>query len=153
MGVTADGNLCALWDVVFDHGGLLLDDVHDGDDDLIDVLFGQLLSGLESLNHVVDELNRHLVLELGAVVRGIDYHVLEVQALCGRGRILDFNGLEEGVSLDNLVALGHAQLCVGIVGGLLGDELPVAEGLAMLEDGRVGRGAAVVCLDEWLASH
>lgn len=72
--------------------------------------------------------------------------MFEVQALCGRGRIFDFNGLEEGVPLDNLVALGHAQLCVGIVGGFLDDELPVAEGFTMLEDGRVGRGAAKVCL-------
>lgn len=68
MRVTTDCNLMTLLNVVLDHGGLLLDNVHDGDDDLVDVLLGQLLSVLKSFNHVLYELEGHLVLELCAVV-------------------------------------------------------------------------------------
>lgn len=66
--VTTDCDFMALLNVVLDHGGLLFDNVHDGDDDLVDVLLGQLLSVLKSFNHVLYELECHLVLELCAVV-------------------------------------------------------------------------------------
>ena len=147
MGVAADGDLVALLDVVLDHGRLLLDNVHDGQDDLVGVLLGQLLAIFEPLDHVLDELLRHAALELGAVVVGLEQHVLDVEAFSGRGRVVDLDGLEEGIALDDALALGHAQLRVGVGGGLFGDQPPVAQGLAVLEHGRVGRGAAVVGLD------
>lgn len=53
---------------MLDHSGLFLDNVHYGDDDLVDILLGQLLSVLEPLNHVFDELQRHLVSQLRAIV-------------------------------------------------------------------------------------
>ena len=68
MRVTTDCDFMALLNVVLDHGGLLLDNVHDGDDDLVDVLLSQLLSILKSLNHVLYEFEGHLILELCAVV-------------------------------------------------------------------------------------
>ena len=61
MSITADSDLFSVCDIVLDHGGLLLDNVHDRDDDLVDVLLGQLLSVLKSLNHVFDKLQCHLV--------------------------------------------------------------------------------------------
>ncbi|KAF2826569.1 hypothetical protein CC86DRAFT_32240, partial [Ophiobolus disseminans] len=145
--VAADGDLVARGHVVLDHGGLRLDDVHDGQDDLVGVLLGQLLAVLEALHHVGDEGGRHGAGQRGAVVAGLEQHVVDVEALCGRRGVVDLDGLEEGVALDDALAFRHAQLRVGVGGGLADDELPVAQGLAVLENGRVGRGAAVVGLD------
>jgi hypothetical protein len=146
MRVTADGDLVPLFDVILDHGRFLLDDVHDGQYYLVGILLGQLLAVLEPLDHVLDELDRHLAFQLWAVVLGFEGHVLDIQPFCRRGSIVDLDGLQEGISLDDALTLGHAQLRVRIVRGLLYDELPIAEGFAVLEHGRVRRGAAVVCL-------
>lgn len=132
---------------MLDHGGLLLDNVHDGQYYLVGVLLGDLLAVLELLDHVLDEFQRHAALQVRSLVAVLEHHVLHVQALCRRRRILHLNGLEEGVALDDALAFRHAQLRVGIAGRLLDDELPVAQGLAVLQYGRVGGGAAVVGLD------
>ena len=146
MGVSANSNLLAFGDVVLDHGWLLLHNIHDGDDDLVDVLLCQLLSVLEPLNHVLDELQCHLVFELCAIVGSVHHHMFQIEALGSRWRIFDFDGFEEGISLDDLFTFDHAQLRVGIVGRLLDDELPVAESFAVLENGSVRRGATVESL-------
>ena len=146
MRVTADCNLFSLFNVVLHHCRLLLDNIHDGHDDLVGVLLGQLLAVLELLNHVLDELERHALLECGPLVALLEHHVLDVEALCGRRRILDLDGLEEGVALDDLFAFCHAQFRVRIARRLLDDDFPVAQGFAVLENGSVCRGAAVVCL-------
>lgn len=133
---------------MLDHGRLPLDNVHDGHNDHVGVLLRNLLAVLELLDHVLDELERHaLARQHRALVALLERHVLQVEPLSGRRRILDLNGLQKGIPLDDALALGHAQLGVGIVGGLADDELPVAKGLAVLQNRRVCRGAAVVCLD------
>lgn len=56
MCVSTDSDLVALLDVDFYHGGFLLHNLHDRYDDLVDVLPGDLLTVLEPLDHVLDEL-------------------------------------------------------------------------------------------------
>lgn len=78
--------------------------------------------------------------------------MFDIEAFCCRGSIFNFDGLEESVALDNLLAVGEADLCQSIVGCLLYDQFPVTEGLVMLQNGSVGGSAAVVCL-EWTVSR
>ena len=68
VGISTDCNLLTIRNIMLDHSGFFLDNVHYGDDDLVDILLGQLLSVLEPLNHVFDELQRHLVSQLRAIV-------------------------------------------------------------------------------------
>jgi hypothetical protein len=61
MCVSAHCDLVPVLDVYLDHGGFLLDQVHDGQYDLENVLPRDLLPILEPLDHVLDELERHLL--------------------------------------------------------------------------------------------
>ena len=78
MGISANCNLVTICNIMLDHGGFLLDNVHDSDDDLVDVFLSQLLSVLEPLNHVFDKLQSHLISQLCAIVCGVHSHVFEV---------------------------------------------------------------------------
>ena len=51
--------------------------------------------------------------------------MLQVQAFSCRGCVLHFDSLEEGITLDNLLAVGQTNFCGGIAGGLLDDYLPI----------------------------
>ena len=110
VGVTADSDLLALAHIMLDHGRLFPRDVHDCKDDLVGILLGDLLAVLKSLNHVLNEVECHLVAQLCAIVATLQYHVVDVKALRDRRRVIDFNSLQEGISLDDLLAVQHAQL-------------------------------------------
>src|SRR5690242_11973717 len=147
MCITADGDLVTFLNVVLDHCRLLLGDVHDCENDLVGILLGNLLAVLEPLDHVFDEVECHLVFQLCTIVSAFHDHVLNVKPFCDRRCVLDLDSLQEGVPLDNPFALDHAQLRSRIVGCFLDDNLPVPQGIAVLQNEGVGRGAAVVCLD------
>lgn len=146
MSVTADGDRRALGHIVLNHCRLVVHQLLDREDDLVNVFFVKPLPVLESFNHVVDKLLGHLIAQPRAIILFIDGHVLQVQALRSRRRILDLNGLEESIALDNLLAFGVLKLGIPVRGILLDDNFPVTQCIAMVEDGRVGDGSTVVGL-------
>ena len=82
--VTADGDLLTLGDLCLDHGGLLIDKLGDGQDNLEDVFSVNRLAVLEPLSHVVNELLSHnTVFETSAIVAVVNKHVIEIEALGG----------------------------------------------------------------------
>ena len=89
-----------------DHCGFVVYDLHNGDDNLVHELLVYFLSVLETLDHVVDELLRHLVLDLDAVVVGLDGDSVEVEALGSGGLITNFYGGVEIKLSHDLLALG-----------------------------------------------
>jgi hypothetical protein len=147
MCVTADGDLVSIFDVMLNHRGLFSGDVHDCQDDLVGVLFGNLLAGLESLDHVFNKLECHLVTQLCAIVSALQDHVVDVKTLCNGRCVVNLDGLQEGVALDDLLAFYHAQLRGRIIRSLLDNELPIPQSIAMLQYQSIGRGTAVVGLD------
>jgi hypothetical protein len=146
MCVAAHGQRVSLCDFHLDHGRLLVQDLPDLEDYPEDVLAVQRLLVAETRNHVVDELLRHLLSELGAGVACLDHDAVEVQALGGGRRVGDFNGLEKGIFLDNLAADFELRLGQLVAWVLLDDYFPVAQGVGVVEDGGVCDGATVVCL-------
>lgn len=146
--ITTDSQLALLLDLHLDHGGLLVDNVLDSEQDLVDILLMDALAILESLNHVVNKLLCHLVSKLHAIVAVIYHHVVQIQTLGGGWCVCDLDGLEEGVALDNLLAGIMLQFCRLVAGLLLDDNLPVVDGVCMSENGRVGHCSSVVSLDE-----
>ena len=78
MRVTADCDLIALLNVKLHHGWLLLHQLHDGYDYLEDILPRQLFAILEPLNHILDELQCHFLLQLRSIVRRIHHHVFQI---------------------------------------------------------------------------
>ena len=66
--VTANSDLLALVNMRLDHGGFVVANVLDGQDDLVDVFERKLLALLETLDDVVDKLLCHLVSQLHTVV-------------------------------------------------------------------------------------
>lgn len=149
MSVSANCDLVSLLDVMLHHGRLFLDEFCDCDDDLVNIFFSQLFPVDETFNHVFNELWCHLVLQLRTVIARLEGHALQIQPLRSRRRIFNLDSLEERISLDDLVALCHAQFCVRIVGRLLHDKFPVAQSLSMLEDGKkYGKNGGVETTNE-----
>lgn len=72
MGVAADGEHGALWDLDFGHGGFFLEDFGGFEHDLVGISAVELLAFFEALNHVEDEFRRHFLLELHSIIAGID---------------------------------------------------------------------------------
>lgn len=148
MCVTADGQLHVFGDVHLNHGGLVVHNVSDGDNDLVDVFLVDELAVLEALDQVVDELLCHLVLlQAHAVVGGIYGHGIDIEPIGGGQLIADFNSGEEGELAHNLLALNKLELGILVIGGDLDAGLEVLDGLLGVQDGGVGGSATVVGLD------
>lgn len=147
VSVAAHRELDVVGDGHFHHCRLVVDNLLDGQDDLVDIFPVDLLAVLETLNHVVDKLLRHEVaLEASSVVVGVDSHVLEVQAFCGRGLIADLDGGKEGHLPHNLLALLELEACILVAGVELDALLEIVNGLLGAEDSCPGETATVVCL-------
>lgn len=148
MGITADCQLHVLGDVHLDHGGLVVHNVPDRNNDLVDVFLVDQFAVLETLDHVVDKLLCHLVLfQAHAVVGGIDSHRVDIETLGGGQLIADFDSGEEGELAHNLLALDKLELGILVIGGNLDAGLEVLDGFLGVQDGGVGGSAAVVGLD------
>lgn len=153
MSVSADGYLLALLNLSFDHGGLVVNNVLDCQDDLENMLPVDLLAILESLDHVINVFLSHLVSQLGAIVAVLNDHAVQVQTLRGRRGIGDLDSLEEGIALDKLLTCVALSLGNLVTGTLLHYNFPVVDSVGMSQDGSVGNSSSVVCLDLALARH
>lgn len=148
MGITANCQLHILGDVHLNHGGLIIYNVSDGDDDLVNVFLVDQFAALEALNHVVDKLLCHLIpFEAHAIVRSIHCHGLDIEALSSRQLIPDFDSGEEGELAHNLLALNKLELGILVIGGNLDASLEILDGFLGVQDGGVGGSATVVGLD------
>lgn len=147
--ITADCQLHVLGDVHLNHGGLVVHNVPDGNNDLIDVFLVDQLAVLEPLDHVVDKLLCHLVLlQAHAVVGSIDGHRIDIETLGGGQLITDFDSGEEGELAHDLLALDQLELGILVIGGDLDAGLEVLDGFLGVQDGGVGGSATVVSLDK-----
>jgi hypothetical protein len=61
VSVTTDSELHVAGNLDLNHGGLVVYELLDLDDDLVDVFPVDLLARLETFNHIIDELLCHLV--------------------------------------------------------------------------------------------
>ncbi len=92
MRVAANCELDVFGNFYLHHCGLVINDLLDGDDDLVDIFLVDLFTGLEPLDHVIDEFLGHLVLELYTVVVWLDSNGINIEAFSGRRLITDFDG-------------------------------------------------------------
>jgi hypothetical protein len=61
VSVTTDSELHVAGNLDLNHGGLVVYELLNRDDDLVDVFPVDLLTRLETFNHIIDELLCHLV--------------------------------------------------------------------------------------------
>ena len=153
VSITAHSELNIVRYLHLHHRGLLVHDLLDSHDDLVDEFLVDLLAVLEPLDHVVNELLRHLVLDLYAVVVRFDSDSIEVEAFGGRGLVAHFYGSVEVELSHDLLAFGKLELRVLVVGVQLRAFLEIFEGILGLENGGVGDGTAEISLDRaWRVS-
>lgn len=68
MGITADCELDALWDIGLDHCRLIIYNIPYGDDDLVGVFLVNVFSILESFRHIVNEFLGHLLAQPDTII-------------------------------------------------------------------------------------
>ncbi len=147
VGIAADGQPRVVGYLHLHHGCLLIHDVLDGDDDLVNVFFVDLLAGPEALHHVVDKVLRHLVAKLGAVVVGLDGYRVDVQALGSRLLVANLDGFIELKLADDFLAFDKFQLGILVPRLDLDTTFEVLGGVFRAEGGGIGNCPAVVGLD------
>ncbi len=146
MRVTANCQLNIVGNLHLDHGGLIVEDLLDSQEDLVDVFLGNLLAVLESLNHVVDKFLCHFIPKLGTIIVVFEEHGSNIQALGGRGLITNLDGGIEGKLPYNLLALLQLQPRI-FIGRVKADTfLEIFDSLLRAQDGGSGKTSAVVSL-------
>lgn len=116
VGITADSQLDSLGNFHLHHGGLVVYDFLDGNDDLVDVFLRKELAILESLNHVIDKFLRHLASELCSVIAILHDHGVQIKPLRSRWLIANFDGSEESQLAHNLLAFLQLESRILVVG-------------------------------------
>lgn len=137
VGIAADGELDVIGYCDLDHCRLFVHNLLDGNDDLVHKFLVDLLPVLEPLDHVIDELLCHLILDLHAIIVWLDRDGINVQTFGSRGFVANLNGSIEVELSDNLLAVGELELGILIVGVELGDQLEVTKSIFWLENGSV----------------
>lgn len=117
---------------------------------MVDEFPVDLLAVLEALDHVINELLRHLILDLDAVIVRLDGDRVEVETLGGGGFVADFyGGIEVELSQD-LLALGKLELRILVVGIQPRTLLEILDSILGFEDSGIGNGTTVISL-QWRA--
>lgn len=146
VSITTDRQLLARIDTNLNHSRLIIDDVLHSLDDLEDILAVNLLAVLKPLNHIIDELLCHLILEAHTVIVILHLNSIDIQALeCGRW-VGDLDGLLEIYTTDELLALCQLDFRILVARFTLDDGLEIPECSLVVEDGSFGEGASPVCL-------
>lgn len=109
MSVTAYGESDILGDLDLDHSRLIIDQLRDGQYNLVDVLLVYLLAVLESLYHIIDELLCHFASEFHTIVVSIDSDRVHIKALGRRWPICNLDSGEEIELAHNLLALDELE--------------------------------------------
>jgi hypothetical protein len=126
--VTAYCQLRALVHSSLHHRRFRLRDVEHALDDLKRIFPVDLLPVLEAINHVVDELLCHFVVQPGAVIAIVDSDRVDVEVLKYRRGVGDFDSLLKLNPTNQFFTFGQLQLCVSVARFLLDDGLEVLEG-------------------------
>lgn len=102
--ITTDSQLHIVGDLYLHHGGFVVYELLDGQNNLIHVLAMDLLASLEALSHVVNELLCHLLAESHTVVIILHRHAIKVESLSRRGLVAHLDSGEKGQLPHNLLA-------------------------------------------------
>lgn len=146
MSITADGQLLARINTNLHHRRLVVYNVLYSLDNLEDIFAVNVLAILEPLDHIIDELLRHLTPKAHTIIVILHLDSIDVQALkCGR-RVGDLNGLLKFYTTDELLTLCQLDLRILVVWLPLDDGLEIPKGSLIVEDGGFGKGTSPVCL-------
>lgn len=152
MGVTANCKLDVVRYGHLDHGGFIIDNLLGGNYNLVDVFPVYFLAILKALNHVIDELLCHLILNLYSVVIRFDGDRIDIEAFGGRWFITNIDGGVEVQLAHDLLALGMLKFGIFIAWVELDAFLEVLNCVLGFQDSGIGDCAAEVGLRErdWL---
>lgn len=129
VSVTTDSKLDITRDLNLDHGGFIIYNLLDGKDDLVDVFSVNLLAGLESFHHVVNELLCHLLAKPYTIVSWLNSHRVQIETFSRGGFIADLDRIKESHLSNNLFALFQLESSI-LVAGVEGDTcLEVVNGI------------------------
>ena len=148
MRITTDGQLSALVHPDFNHCRLRIDKVLHCLYNLEDIFAMYLLAVLEPLEHIVNELLRHLGAQPHAIVLVVHGHRIDIQLLERGGRVTNLDGLFESLPSHKLLAVRQFQFRIAVIGFFLHDSLEVLQGLPVVQDSSVGQGTSPVCLSK-----
>lgn len=146
VGVAANRKLDIVWHLHLDHRRLIVDDLLNGKEDLVDEFLVDLLAVLKPLDHVVDELLRHLIFNLYTIVVWFDGDRVKVETFGRRRLIANFDSSIKVELAHNLLALGKLNLGIFVVGIQSRAFLEVLQGILGFQDGSIGDGAAEISL-------
>lgn len=136
----------ALIDADFDHRRLRIDKLLDGLDNLERIFAMDLLPVLEPLEHIVDELLRHLAPQPHAVIAIVHLDRVDIQVLERGRRLGDLNGLLELKPAHQLLAVRELQPRIAVIRLPLDNGLKVLQGVAVIQDGGVRQRSPPICL-------
>lgn len=128
MCVTAYCQLRTLIHSNLHHGRFRLRDVKYVLDDLERIFSVDLLPVLETINHVIDELLCHFLVQPDASVAIVDRDRVDVEVLKHRGRVGDLDSLLEFDPTNPFFTVDQLQFCVSVARFLLDDDLEVFDG-------------------------
>ncbi|PYI09976.1 hypothetical protein BO78DRAFT_11064 [Aspergillus sclerotiicarbonarius CBS 121057] len=148
MRITANRQPLALLHTNLNHRRLRIDQILDSLDYLERVLAMDLLAGLEPLDHIVNELLCHFLLQPRTIIASIHSHGINIQVLKSGRRVADLNRLLELQPTDQLLALAQLQLRIAVVRLPLNHGLEILQGVLVVQDGGIRKGSSPVSLDK-----
>lgn len=146
MSVTTDGQFSSLVNPNLHHCRLCIDNVLNRLDNLEDVFAVYFPPILEPFNHIINELLCHLIPQPDAIILVVHGNRIDVQLFKGRRGIANLDGLFKLHATNKLLAIDQLQFRISVARLLLYDGFEVFQGLAVVKDSRVGKGAPPVRL-------